>query len=748
MTTPFASAQRTTSRRPLTWRTWLGLFLVPAVLGGLLVWAAWKPTDQVTSIPAAIVNLDKPVTIKDQLVPLGRVLAGQLVTQREANLAWVLTDPADAEAGLRDARYALVLTIPETFSAAATSTAGDPAKAVQASLDLRTSQDTALADRAVGQSVAQVATRTLNAQLTKTYLDNIYVGFSTLNSKLGQAADGAGKLKTGAGQLATGAAAVSSGVAGLADGLAQLATGANALAAGDAKIADGMKQLAAKTAGLGEVAKLRQGTAGIANGLRQAADGMRQQSAQVPQLAAGAQQVSDGLTTLAKSTAQLPQAVSGLAPAVSALADGTDRLVSDVSAQAASLSSLSGAIQGIVADCRANSSDPQYCARLASQLGAIGNKISPPSSSELARLRALAAGAKEAAAGTNTLATQVGALSAGVAQLRDGAAAVSGGVGKIAAGSTTAAGQFDQLAKAAGALDAGLATFAESAPQLRAAIQKLADATAATAAGSAKLASGAREASSGAGRLAKGATGISSGAGELTKGAGSLSDGLSTATKAIPTYSDADRATLSSVAATPVVARGAELTSDSSSAGLFAALALWAGALGTFMVLRAVPRQAWRSRDTTRAMIGRTALAVLSLALIQSLVFSVVTASLTHLDLMGWLGLFAVMLAADVTFLFVNAALVALWGNAGRLAAAIILVVTLIGGIWGQAPGFIGPALSVLPTDGALMLLRAVLIDGRQAGAGAANLLVWVMIGVAVLVWATERRRSVRLSTE
>ena len=88
------------------------------------------------------------------------------------------------------------------------------------------------------------------------------------------------------------------------------------------------------------------------------------------------------------------------------------------------------------------------------------------------------------------------------------------------------------------------------------------------------------------------------------------------------------------------------------------------------MMLRAVPRQAWRSRDTTRAVIGLTALAVLRLALIQSLVFSVVTASLTHLDLMGWLGLFAVMLAADVTFLFVNAALVALWGNAGRLAAA------------------------------------------------------------------------------
>ena len=73
---------------------------------------------------AAIVNNDKPVTINGQYVPLGRQLTAGLVKGSDdlpSNLDWTISNTADAAAGLANGTYDAVITIPENFSAAATS---------------------------------------------------------------------------------------------------------------------------------------------------------------------------------------------------------------------------------------------------------------------------------------------------------------------------------------------------------------------------------------------------------------------------------------------------------------------------------------------------------------------------------------------------------------------------------------------------------------------------------------------------
>ena len=85
-----------------------------------------------------MVNNDQPVTVNNQLIPLGRQLAGNLVHGSDSNYGWVLTDAQDASDGLSDGTYSAVVTIPSDFSAKATSTAGtDPLAAGQADVQVQ-----------------------------------------------------------------------------------------------------------------------------------------------------------------------------------------------------------------------------------------------------------------------------------------------------------------------------------------------------------------------------------------------------------------------------------------------------------------------------------------------------------------------------------------------------------------------------------------------------------------------------------
>ena len=105
----------------VTWLTIAGILLVPLVIGGLLVWALWNPTERLGDVKAAVVNLDQPVTVNGQTVPLGRQLSAGLLDGKNDNFSWVLTDEKDAASGLADGSYVSVVTIPKDFSKAATS---------------------------------------------------------------------------------------------------------------------------------------------------------------------------------------------------------------------------------------------------------------------------------------------------------------------------------------------------------------------------------------------------------------------------------------------------------------------------------------------------------------------------------------------------------------------------------------------------------------------------------------------------
>lgn len=286
----------------------LGLLLIPLTVAGLFLWGLWNPQDRLDTMTAAVVNLDEPVEVDGQPVPLGRLLAGELIgpadetrgvgpagaksasgaaeagtneagttgapnstasatTDAAGNFTWVLTDEADAAAGLDEGRYATVVTIPENFSEAATAASQDPSDAQTATIDIDSGDRGRLLDTALSGIVTTTATALLNQQLGEQFVGGVFVGMNEIGAGVGDAADGAGELADGGSRLAEGASAFAEGAGQLAAGTQELSTGAGSLSTGASELAAGAGEL---SGGAGE---LSEGASDLATGMRVFASG-------------------------------------------------------------------------------------------------------------------------------------------------------------------------------------------------------------------------------------------------------------------------------------------------------------------------------------------------------------------------------------------------------------------------------------------------------------------------------------------
>jgi putative membrane protein len=241
----------------------IGVILVPLLIGGILGWALATPVAHLERVTAAIVDEDDPVTIDGQTVPLGRELAAGLIAGGEPTedgedvaapvgptFDWVLTNSTEAASGLASGRYVAVVTIPSSFSADATSISGPGAQARQAVVHVETTTASAWLDSALTAAVTDEAAAAMGRELTGRYLAQVYDGFNTIGTQIGQAADGAEQLAAGAASSAAGAAELASAATRLADGSAAVASGADDLAAGLARLDTSVQSLPARTAEL------------------------------------------------------------------------------------------------------------------------------------------------------------------------------------------------------------------------------------------------------------------------------------------------------------------------------------------------------------------------------------------------------------------------------------------------------------------------------------------------------------------
>jgi putative membrane protein len=445
--------ERSRSRRPITWVTIVGVLLLPVVMGAVLVAALYNPAERLDNMTAAIVNDDEAVEIQGQLVPLGRQLTGGLVAGSDeiaSNLDWTISNDEDAAEGLADGTYSAVVTIPENFSAAATSTAGTSPE--QATIEVQTAPDGRIVDDAITAQITQTAASIFGSAVSKTYLENVLLGFTTLHDQLGDAASGARTLADGADRAAAGAVALADGAGALSDGVGALATGAQSVADGAGELSSGVAQLA--------------------SGASSAAGGLNTLAGSADTLAASNRSIADGLTAISGSIPQnVVEAANQLAQNTGRINAGLERARDELVRLAdrcdpAATPELCDSLTRAAADATAALPDAQGFVTQAGTVAAGVGQLSTGLDTLAASSTQVADGTAALAGGTRQAAVGVGALSAGATQLATGAAALDAGAGQLASGAASAADGAAQLSTGATELSSGVGQVASGARTL------------------------------------------------------------------------------------------------------------------------------------------------------------------------------------------------------------------------------------------------------------------------------------------
>ncbi|HUH53401.1 MAG TPA: YhgE/Pip domain-containing protein [Microbacteriaceae bacterium] len=663
----------------------IGLIITPLLISAVFIWGLWDPSTRLEHVTAAVVNLDEPVEVDGQLTPLGRVLAGELVGSVQGeNFDWELTSQEEAIAGLENGKYITVVTIPENFSAAATSLSDGPAQAEHAYIDIQTSEKAKLLDPALSAAVTNAATKVINDQLGKAFVENIFVGMNQLGDGIDQVKDGADELAGGAKELSGGVGEFAAGTGEYEAGVSEFAAGASDFSSGMSAYADGSSSLSA-------------GAAELAAGVRELAinaEGLVAGNAELgrgaDELAWGVGQYVGGINQILEPLNGYLDEIKGYSDEIVPALDGLITIIQDAKND--------GLIDPVQADEML-----AWIIGIKDQLGGVEGQLDQASK-------------------------MLGDTIAGGNELAYGATGVAGGVNEITGYLSLFADGADQLA-------AGADELAVGASQLVAGAQGLAG-------GASELADGAYGLAGGASDLKAGADQLADGSGQLASGSGELAEGIGTIAEEIPRYTDAETQRFAEIVIEPVRdGSGKMLLFSGSGAPLFVTLALWAGALASFLLLRPLwPR-------TREAALSEATITVKSvtpgaiLGALQGIIVGIVVGVVLSLNALPFLNFVFLTTVIGIVFALMNQALVALLGGYGKFISIVILTIGFVAGILSTAPGILETISEFTPFGVAVANLNSVLATTGSSLGSIVWLIVWGVLGFVLTGWAVHRRR-------
>lgn len=292
---------------------------------------------------------------------------------------WQRMSAADAATALDHGDVDFTVTIPEDFSAALTSVAGDDPH--QATIELATNDANNYLASTIGTQAVEKLRRSVAELVAKEAAQHLLDGIADIRVSLVKAADGATRLADGAAQAHDGASALHDGATTLASGTKTLASGAKQVASGAKQVAAGDRELAgyadragsASQAAVNAIPKARADITSELQGLGLTADEIddvlahldpladkvragntKVQSAvgKVDQLAAGATkvasgaaQVASGADAAATGAARLRDGAGTLASGLSSLESGADELRDGLNDGVAQLPDSSAALR-------------------------------------------------------------------------------------------------------------------------------------------------------------------------------------------------------------------------------------------------------------------------------------------------------------------------------------------------------------------------------------------------------------------
>ena len=560
------------------------IIAIPAIYTTLFLGSMWDPYGKLDELPVAVVNLDEPVEYEGETLNVGQKLVDKL--KEDGSLCFNFTDADQAERGLKNGTYYMVITVPKNFSENATTLMDTVPKKME--LDYKTNPGTNYIAMKMSETALEKIKTSVAQEVTKTYAETIFDKISEAGDGMKDAADGAGEIYDGTEKLADGNKTISDnlktlsegtltfkdgtselkvglssyldGVNQLSDGSTTLANGATSLLTGALKLndganslSDGTKTLTSGTATLESGAKtLESGLKTYTDGVKQANDGAAALNANSSALTAGAQQLTAGNEQLSSGSSQLLAGLNLMSSTVKSglpsedkiteLSGGLDTYSAAIGKMNDELQNTSlpseeelAALNAVKTDLTNSLTNAGDNAKslyvLAAQLQASGDLQTAAQVKEIAD--SLAANVTSAANDATAISavfeqvtpslSKVTELKSGVAQLNENKELVLGGA------KTAVNGMYSGLANVSYALDTqiipGMSTLDGGISQVSDGAKSLSSGLTAYTSGVAQVGSGLTQLNDNSAQLNSGATQLSSGASQLASGAKSLDSG-------------------------------------------------------------------------------------------------------------------------------------------------------------------------------------------------------------------------------
>ena len=309
----------------------LAIIAIPTIYTTLFLGSMWDPYGKVDHLPVAIVNEDKPVTYNDETLEVGNEMVDSLKDNDSLDFHFVSSK--EAKDGLKNGTYYMVITIPEDFSANASTVLDEhPRKMV---LDYETNPGTNYIASKLSETALNKIRTSVADTVTKTYTETVFDQIVTVGEGMTEASDGAGQLADGAIQLADGNNTITTNLNVLANSSLTFKDGADTLHVGLKKYTDGVAQLDDGSKKLKDgLSTLNNGASALASGVSQLSNGSASLKNGIIQYTSGVSTAQAGADTLNKNSASLTSGTSNLQTGVNKLVSKNDALnqgVEDIS---------------------------------------------------------------------------------------------------------------------------------------------------------------------------------------------------------------------------------------------------------------------------------------------------------------------------------------------------------------------------------------------------------------------------------
>ena len=336
----------------------LAIIAIPTIYTTLFLGSMWDPYGKVDHLPVAIVNEDKPVTYNDETLEVGNEMVDSLKDNDSLDFHFVSSK--EAKDGLKNGTYYMVITIPEDFSANASTVLDEhPRKMV---LDYETNPGTNYIASKLSETALNKIRTSVADTVTKTYTETVFDQIVTVGEGMTEASDGAGQLADGAIQLADGNNTITTNLNVLANSSLTFKDGADTLHAGLKKYTDGVAQLDDGSK------KLKDGLSTLNNGASALASGVSQLSSGSSSLAAGLNQYTSGVSTAQAGADTLDKSSISLTAGVTALKTGVDTLVSKNNALNQGVAAISNGLGNIISEIdQMSASTPETTTEVSTQ---------------------------------------------------------------------------------------------------------------------------------------------------------------------------------------------------------------------------------------------------------------------------------------------------------------------------------------------------------------------------------------------